>query len=92
MTIIAAFDKDPDEVLDYTINWINWLTSGDTISSSVWIVPAGITEDSNSFTNTTASVFLSGGIAGTEYKLTNTIVTAGGRTAQRTISIKVAER
>lgn len=92
MTIIYAFDKDPDEVLDFTIDWSDWLPSGDTISTSAWTVPSGITEDSKSNDTTKTWIFLSGGTDGTEYKLTNTITTAGGRTAQRTIQIKVAER
>ena len=92
MTIIAAFDKDPDETLDFTIDWSDWLVDSDTISSSAWDVPVGITEVSKSNDTTTAWIFLSGGTDGAEYKLTNTIVTAGGRTAQRTIQILVDER
>ncbi len=92
MTIIYAFDKDPDEILDFTIDWSDWLPSGDTISTSAWNVPAGITEVSKSSDTTKVWIFLSGGIDGDEYKLTNTITTAGSRTAQRTIQIKVAER
>jgi len=86
-----AFQKDPDEVLDYSIDWSTWLGE-DTISTSEWTVPAGITEDSDSNDTTSATIWLSGGTAGVKYSLVNEIVTAGGRTANRTISVLVVER
>ncbi len=91
---IAVFTKDPDSVLDYTIDWSNWLTAAgsDTISSSSWTVGTGITEDSDSNTTTTATIVVSGGTAGTDYDLANKVVTAGGRTVERTITIKVRQR
>jgi hypothetical protein len=86
------FDKDPDAVLDYQLDWSDWLPDGDTIATSVWSVPVGLTEDSDTNTTTTATVWLSGGTAGTEYQVANTITTADGRTDERTIKIKVVER
>ena len=38
-------DKDPDEVLDYCLDWSDRLGSSDTISTSTWIVPTGIVAD-----------------------------------------------
>lgn len=84
--------KSPGGVLDYTFDWnTNWL-DGDTISTSSWSADSGITIDSDTNTTTTATVWLSGGTADTEYEVTNTIVTAGGRTAQRTLIVKVEKR
>lgn len=83
--------KDPDAVLDYTVDWETWL-SGDTISADTWTVPSGITKDSDSNTTTTATIVLSGGTAGVIYPIICQILTAGGRTDQRTIYIKVAEK
>lgn len=85
------FIKDPDSVLDYQVDWSDWL-DGDTISTSDWTVPTGITEDSDSNSTTSATIWLSGGTAGNEYECVNQIVTAAGRTADRTIVIKVEER
>jgi len=85
------FTKDPDAVLDYTWDWEDWLDS-DTISSSSVIVESGLTADSDSNTTTTATVWLSGGTLGEDYKVTNRIVTAGSRTDDRTIIIKVREQ
>ena len=83
--------KDPDAILDYTIDWETWLES-DTISTVTWTVPSGITKDSDSNTTTTATIWLSGGSAGVEYPILCKIVTAAARTDNRTIYIKVAEK
>jgi hypothetical protein len=89
---IATFYKDPDAVVDFAIDWSDWLPTGDTISTSTWDVPAGLTEDSETESTTLTTVWLSGGTAGQDYNITNQIVTAGGRTDDRTITIKVRER
>ena len=85
------FTKDPSAVLDYTIDWSDWLDS-DTISTSTWTVPTGLTEDSDTNTTTTATVWLSSGTAGTQYTVINHIVTAGGREDDRSIYIMVEDR
>lgn len=85
------FLKDPDAVLDYMVDWSDWLDS-DTISTSTWTVTTGITEDSDTKSDTTTTIWLSGGTVGTEYELVNRIVTAGGREDDRTIMIKVQEK
>ena len=85
------FSKDPGATLDFTIDWSEWLDD-DTISSSDWTVPDGITEASATNDTTTATVWLSGGTAGTRYTVTNTIVTAGGRTDERSIVIAVDDQ
>jgi len=89
---MKEFNKDPSAVLDYTINWASWLPSGDTISTSAWTVPSGLTSASASNTTTTATVWLSGGTAGQVYRVTNKVVTAGSRTDERTIMIRVVNR
>ncbi len=85
------FTKDPNAVLDYTWDWEDWLDS-DTISSSSVTVQTGLTADSDTNTTTTATVWLSSGTLGEDYEVTNRIVTAGGRTEDRTIIIMVRER
>lgn len=80
--------KDPDEVLDYEVDWSARL-GADTISASTWTVPVGITKDSDSKTNTTTAVWLSSGTLLSSYDLVNRIVTAGGRTMDQTVRIKI---
>lgn len=90
----TSFIKDPDEVLDYVINYAAQLTQdgSDTISTSTWTVATGLTEDSESETTTAVTIWLSGGTVGTSYDCENEIVTAGGRTYNRTITILIRER
>jgi hypothetical protein len=88
--ISARWEKRATAVLDYQINWATWLGT-DTIATSTWSVPAGITKDSDTNTTTTATIWLKSGTVGTTYELTNTIVTAGGRTDYRTIAIEVID-
>lgn len=89
---IARFTHDPNSVLDYSVDWSSWLASGETISSSVWTVEAGLTKDSESNTTTVATVWVSSGTAGSDYEATNRITTTDGRTDDRTITIRVRER
>lgn len=70
--------KDPDEILDYQIDWTARL-AGDTIVSSTWVIPDGITKDSDSYTATATTVWLSGGTLGASLSITNRVETAGGR-------------
>jgi hypothetical protein len=90
---IATFEKDPNAVLDYVIDWGDeWLEAGDEISTSTWTVPTGITKDSDDKTATITTIWLSGGTDGVTYDIVNRIVTTGGRIDDRTITIKVRER
>jgi len=78
---------------------------GATISSSNWVIsPAnGLTEDAENTAaitirgvayaiNTVATIKVSAGTAGTDYELTNTIVTSDGRTLEKTITIRVRQQ
>ena len=84
-------NKDPNAVLDYQFNWAAWLGS-DTIQTSTWDVPDGITKTNEDNSDTTTTVWLSGGTVGTSYEVVNQIVTAGGRTDERTPVIHVKEK
>lgn len=86
------FTKDPHAVLDYTVNWALWLPSGDTITTSTWTADTGITVDSSSNTTISATVWLSGGTISTSYNVVNRIVTAGGRTEDQTLVIRIASK
>jgi hypothetical protein len=88
-----VFLKDPDSVMDFSIDWTDWLApDSDSISTSVWTVDSGITKDSQPYSGAVATVWLSGGTLGESYKCVNTITTGNLRTAQRTIIIKVVQR
>lgn len=87
-----SFVKDPDAVLDYGVDWSAWLATDETISTSTWIVPDGLTKDSDSNTTTTTTVVLSSGTAGQTYQVTNRITTSDSRTDDRTFIVRVRER
>lgn len=90
---MATYKKDPDAVLDYSFDWSEYLTPlGDTISSVTWVTSSGLTKVSQSNTPTTATAFVSGGVEGSTETLTCRIVTAGGRTDDRSINLKIVSR
>lgn len=86
-----TFTKDPNAVLDYTIDWTRWL-AGDTIATSEWLVPIGLAKVADTKTASSATVWLSGGTAGQSCAVTNRITTTGGRTEDRSFTIRVEER
>lgn len=89
------FTKDPQALLDYKLDWSQWLPTNDVITASTFtVVAAGtnpVTIDDQSFTGTTATVWLAGGVAGSRYRVTNHITTAGGREDDRSLTITCKE-
>lgn len=85
--------KDPDEVLDYDLDWSARLAT-DTIATSVWSLMegTGLIIGVNSKTNTATKVWLSGGTLAAAYVLLNRITTAGGRTMDQSVKIKIAAK
>jgi hypothetical protein len=83
--------KTPAEIKEYCINMAPEMKKiSDVITASSWTVPAGITEVSRAFTDTTTIIWLTGGTVG-NYKLINVFSTAGGRTFERALTVKVRE-
>lgn len=85
-------EKDPYAVLDYTLDWTNWMPDGDTISSVAVAADTGITVDSTSNTDYIVTAFISGGTAGTIYNVEYRITTSNGLKDSRNFRIKVLER
>lgn len=99
--------KDSVAVLDYKFDWkaltngsgtTDWLAAAETIASHlititpVTVSPLTKSSSTQTDTNTTVTVWLSGGLAGTEYKVACKIVTSAARTDERTMKVKVEER
>lgn len=85
--------KDPASVLDYQFDWSTYLISAEVITTSTWAVtPPGLNIDSDSNTDTAATVNVSGGTLRQIYRLTNKIVTDANRTIERSFIIRIAER
>lgn len=107
-----SFIKDPDAVDVFGVRWCSpdstntgagpedtGKLQGATISTFDWVVPTGITEDSESVAafsaqgisygiNTVHRITLSGGTASTDYHIVSRITTSDGRTLDRTITIQ----
>lgn len=86
----------PLEVLDWHEDWTAWMETGDSISTSEWsISPDDLTTSApvlsgdtfNVLTHLT-TIFVSGLALGQSYQLRNTIVTVGGRTGVREITLR----
>ena len=84
--------KDPQEAIDYAIDWQEWLADGDTITSSTWTVIGGLTKDAEGTEDTRTMVKVSGGAVGTFGQAKNTIQTSNGDIYERTIEIYVHQR
>ena len=84
--------KDPDSIIDYGVDWATWLASGETITTSTWPELGDLTSVSESNTTTATAIFISGGVLGATYTLTNRIVTSAGRTEDRSMYIACQEK
>lgn len=81
--------KDPDELLDYSLNWVQALAN-DTIVTSDWAISAAdLIENHKTHTATSTVIWLEGGTLNQSYTVTNTIETAGGRIFQQSVNITI---
>lgn len=67
--------KDAQSILDFSIDLSNLLQTGETISTSSWSVPSGITRVTDTNNDEIATIWLSGGTLNNIYELVNTVVT-----------------
>jgi hypothetical protein len=92
MKPIRTFQKDPDSILDYRVDWSEWLQSGEAIVSFVPTVPAGLTASETSFEFDSCTIWLAGGTATGTYDIGYRIQTNMDRVDERTIRIICVER
>jgi hypothetical protein len=90
------FVKDPEEILDYGMDWSEWLEE-DAIQVSRWGPPTPITTpplvvESTKRDPDSTVVKLSGGKIGMLYQIENTVETAQGRTAQESIFVRIQDK
>lgn len=79
--------KRPAEVLDYSFDFAAWL-AGDTIADATVDVD-GVTLDDATPGQTAVLAWFSGGTAHTVAKATCTATTAGGRTKQQALYLRI---
>ena len=90
--IVTVTPKDPDDVDTFGFDWSDRLATGETITTSTWILPDGLTEDDSSNTTTVTSVKLSGGTAETMYTITNRITTTDTHTWDRSMKFFCSDK
>jgi len=87
-----TFVKQPGDTLDYGVDLTKWLSTGDTVSGATATVsPSGLTISVTESTTSEPKVWASGGVDGTQYQVTLTVVTTDGRTKEFEFKIVVSE-
>lgn len=91
----TKFVKDPDEVLDYLVDWAAWLPDGDTIATATFVTDADedsgfvIQDGKTSHTTTSATVWVAGGTIGSTFTVVHHVTTAGGREGERNLAFQI---
>lgn len=86
------WEKDPQALLDYSIDWSAWLAEGDSIASLTVLQSAGIVVPAQGIRGAVTAVMVGGGDDGTDEEVTLRILTSQGRTDDRTIKLLIRNR
>jgi hypothetical protein len=99
-------NKDPDETLDYSVDWSRWL-NGATISTVVWYVDDsagaktaltagstvnGLQNVAQTISNGVATINLGLGTNNTEYKIYCNMSDSSGNVAERVVRLRIKEQ
>ena len=84
--------KSPADVADYYIDWSNFLSAAELISSVSVTSDAGLTVGATDYTGQVARVRLSAGTNGNSYAVTCVIGTSSGETFSVTKNLIVQTR
>lgn len=88
--------KDPDAVLDYAVDWSDWLDDGETIDTIAVAVDEGDAEiegsPAPSETDGVVTAWVSGGTDDTQAVVRYRVTTSDGRTDDRSIKLTIKER
>lgn len=94
-----TIQKDTEAQLVYTLDWSQWLPSGDTLSTAVWEIQARandpdplIKESDGIQSGTKTYIELSNGQEGKTYTVSAKITTANGLIDRRHFRVKVLAR
>ncbi|MDF3073469.1 MAG: BcepIL02 gp57 [Alphaproteobacteria bacterium] len=91
-----TFSKQPADQLDYDIDFEQWLSEGDTITSATAVTGTGefdliVESVSVSASKAVVKVWLSGGADGKTYTITVVTSTAGGRIKETEFKLRVKD-
>jgi len=92
---MTLYAKDPASHVDYSFDWSSWLTSSETISTAAWALdPASSGAPvlgSEIGSGSVRGIYVSGGTSGHRYRLSCQITTDAGRTAERSVTLRIME-
>lgn len=96
----AYIEKDPSAQLVYTMDWTQWLSTGQQVSAVTYTLqvrsndPAPLVNESSGISNNGKHTYveLSGGQSGKTYKVTAHITTDDGAEDSRYFRVKVESR
>jgi len=88
-----TFEKDPDDVVDYTMNFKGLLQADAIDTATATDANSVVTIDSTTVSGNNVTVFVSGGSAGSTAKVEVTIVTTNTtpRTFERSFLVRVKD-
>lgn len=85
--------KRPSDQLDYDLDFSEWLSDGDAITSiQTAVVPTGaLTIPSTSIAGQIVKIWAAGGVDGITYEINVTALTSGGRIKEECFKIRVRD-
>ncbi len=89
---IPIIDKATDAVLDYPMDWSEWLSDDEVIIGRLVTVQTGLTKQTDTATDSAVTVWLAGGTRGVDYLVTVEITTSQGRTDSRSFRVRLLLR
>ncbi|MFA5526804.1 MAG: hypothetical protein WC992_08260 [Acholeplasmataceae bacterium] len=84
-----AFVKDPDELLDYSWSWQEWMPEGDSILNFVLTYDSDLILERSSQDGDVVTAWFSGGVLDKDYEVLCQIETVDGRKAERTVTLRI---
>lgn len=95
---LLTIDKDIEAVLSYAFDWVDWLQTGDVISTVEYTVQARLNDpnpiviEDSGIAVTKTYCYLSGGQLNKTYQIACKITTLSGLTERRVFSVNVQNR
>lgn len=86
-------EKDPESVIDFIVDWGDWLSNNnfDSIVTSNWIVGSGVLVVQTQILQDFTVVWLGASTAGLRIQCVNRITTAQGRTQDQSFLLIVRD-
>lgn len=92
MALLGKFTKQPQEVLDYDVDFSGWFSNrGDVIASFSASADPGVNVVSSALAGSVVKIVVSGGVDGASYKVTVRVTTTLGLVKEADFLIRVKE-